>query len=71
MNERKTLTIWIDNQPYQSWYIDHGKEVEIFGAYGSERAPKGRRKAEKVAEELLTDIVGKWKARPSPNTKRS
>lgn len=39
-----------------TWEID-GKDVLVSSAYGSDRAPLGRAKAENVARRLLTAIV--------------
>lgn len=41
------------------WRLD-GKDVCVDSAFGSARLAKGRRPAEKVAEQALTELVTAW-----------
>jgi hypothetical protein len=47
-----------------TWRLD-GKDVCVDSAYGSRRIARGRRPAEKVAEEALTDLVQRWASVPA------
>lgn len=42
-----------------AWELD-GKDVRITSAFGSCRAPKGRKPPEKVAAEALSGLVDAW-----------
>lgn len=45
------------------WELD-GKDVCVTSAFGSARVPKGRRKADEVAEATLSDLVETWAKSP-------
>jgi hypothetical protein len=57
VNASKPLNVYHGGQRYGGWWEVDGKELLVSSAYGSKRAPLGRRKPEKVAEELLLQIV--------------
>jgi hypothetical protein len=57
LNGSKPFDVHLDGRRYGSWWELDGKDVVVSGAYGSRRAPIGRRKAETVAAELLTAIL--------------
>lgn len=57
MNGSKPIDVYLDGRRYGSWWEITGKDVLVSGAYGSKRAPLGRRKPEAVAAELLTAIL--------------
>lgn len=46
------------------WSLD-GADLVIRSAYGSARRPLGRRKPERLAEELLVEILAVYVSRPA------
>lgn len=59
---RIPISVWRDGQAWGGWYVLHGREVEVFSAYGSGREKLGRRSVQRVAESLLADAVQAWRS---------
>jgi len=57
VNASKPLDVYAEGQRWGGWWEVVGKDVLVSSAYGSARAPMGRRKPELVAKELLLGIV--------------
>jgi hypothetical protein len=59
----KTFQITVRGQKWSgSWELE-GKEVRVDSAYGSTRAPVGRKDPTKVAEAALGELVTAWSNR--------
>ena len=55
------VTIQLDNRRYTGeWELMQGGEICVGSAYGSKRAPVGRRRPELVAADVLAQIVKDW-----------
>lgn len=55
--EPKTISIVEAGQRWNAAYEADGKAVRVMSAYGSERAPVGRKPVASVAEDLFRAIV--------------
>jgi hypothetical protein len=59
MPEPKTVSIVEAEERWSGAYEVDDRGVCVMSAYGSDRAPLGRQRPEKVAEDLFRDIVRK------------
>jgi hypothetical protein len=58
-----TFTITARGQKWSGTWKIEGKEVCVSSAFGSARAPKGRREPGDVAAKALLGLVDDWAAR--------
>jgi hypothetical protein len=60
----KTIHIIEHGRQYNASFEVDGREVCVSSAYGSDRAPIGRKDPEKVAQAVLGEIVRSWNPAP-------
>jgi hypothetical protein len=58
-----TFSISTRGQKWSGTWMEDGKEVCVSSAFGSKRAPKGRKQPADVAAQALSDLVDEWAAR--------
>jgi hypothetical protein len=58
-----TFSVNARGQTWRGTWELNGKEVCVTSAFGSGRAPKGRKAAEEVAAATLRQLVDEWASR--------